>query len=364
MIDELRKTGHLTLENSKIISDLVELCSVPGVSGREEKVREKIISMITTKYRVDNIGNLIVEQERNVKNKKILKNEINERNVILLAHMDEIGFYITSLRGDGKLEIRNVGGIVEETVQGSFVKVVTKQGVLDGVIGTVPPHLRNDGVTFDKCIDVGARNKEELVTLGISIMDYAVFWKDHAILNNDILSMRSLDDRFGCYVLVELSKLSKMSEYFWNPTFVWTVQEEVGLRGAKAIVDSFSKRKDRSYDLAIAIDSFACCSKQNQHICLGNGPVIRSFDNSSISNYTVVNAFLDIAEKNNIPVQLGTTGGGNDASVFVEYGIPMVALSVPVRYLHSQVEMVHINDVKNLIRLLDAFLKTNFKEEI
>ncbi|MFN6991229.1 MAG: M28 family peptidase, partial [Fervidobacterium sp.] len=149
-----------------------------------------------------------------------------------------------------------------------------------------------------------------------------------------------------------------------NPTFVWTVQEEVGLRGAKAIANSFLKRKDKSYDLVIAIDSFACCSKQNQHIGLGKGPVIRAFDNSSISNYKVVNTFLDIAKRNEIPVQLGTTGGGNDASVFVEYGISIIALSVPVVYLHSQVEMVHINDVKNLIRLLDAFLATNFKEEI
>lgn len=362
MMDNSSKMEPFTLENSKIISDLVELCLIPGVSGREEKVREKIISMIKTKYKVDKIGNLIVEQERSVKNEMNQKNEICKPNVILLAHMDEIGFYITNLRNDGKLEIRNVGGIIEETIQGSFVKVVTKQGILDGIIGTVPPHLKNDGVIFDKCIDVGANSREELVSLGISIMDYAVFRKEYAVLNNDILSMRSLDDRFGCYVLVELSKLSKVSEYFWNPTFVWTVQEEVGLRGAKSIANSFLKCKDKSYDLAIAIDSFACCSKQNQHVGLGKGPVIRAFDNSSISNYKIVNAFLDIAEKNDIPVQLGTTGGGNDASVFLEYGIPMVALSVPVRYLHSQVEMVHIKDVKNLIRLLDAFLKTNFED--
>ncbi|WP_213075169.1 M42 family metallopeptidase [Fervidobacterium pennivorans subsp. carthaginiensis] len=322
-------------------SELIELCEVPGVSGREERVREKISVMLgveKSKLQTDKIGNLIFEKE----------GLANEKEVLLMAHMDEIGFYVSSLRSDGKLEVKNVGGIIEETLPGSFVQVFTKTGVVDGVIGAVPPHLKADGVAFEKVVDVGAKNRDELVELGIDVMDFVVFRKTFALLNNDYLAMRSLDDRFGCFTLIEVSRgVNPRSKV----VFAWTVQEEVGLRGAKALASIYNP------DLAIAIDSFACCSKQNAHIELGKGPVIRAFDNSSISNYEVAKFIVSLANKEGIPIQIGTTGGGNDASVFVEKGVPMIALSVPVRYLHSQVEMINLNDLENLIKLLTKFLE-------
>lgn len=345
--------------DTNVMNELIELCSVPGVSGREEKVREKIIYMLEKNnfgekqknlpaLSVDKIGNLIGKvPSRN--------NPESSKNVIVMAHMDEIGFYITSLRDDGKLEVRNVGGIIEDAIQGSFVEVVTGNGIVDGVIGTVPPHLKSDGVVFEKVVDVGARSKQELIDVGVSVMDYVVFKKHFSILNKEFLALRSLDDRFGCYTLIESCKdISPNS----NLVFSWTVQEEVGLRGAKALLNHFATFERVDFDLAIAVDSFACCSKQNKHIELGKGPVIRAYDNSSISAPDVVKFILKLAEREGIPVQLGTTGGGNDASVFVEYGVPMVALSVPIRYLHSQVEMLNIKDLLNLIKLLRLFLES------
>ncbi|MGC8820441.1 MAG: M42 family metallopeptidase [Fervidobacterium sp.] len=330
---------------SKDLRSLIELCSVPGVSGREEMVRSKIIQMLgESGVQVDRIGNLIYKKEGSSKNK----------NVILMAHMDEIGFYISSIREDGKLEVKNVGGIIEEVIQGTFVDVITENGVVEGVIGTVPPHLKSDGIVFEKVIDVGAHSKQEVEHLGISIMDYAVFKKQYAILNNEFLSMRSLDDRFGCYTLIEVAKNSNVIS---NCFFTWTVQEEVGLRGAKALVNYFTAFENTKFDLAIAVDSFACCSKLNRHINLGNGPVIRAFDNSSISDRSLVKFLIKLAQQEGIPIQLGSTGGGNDASVFAEHGVPMIALSVPIRYLHSQVEMLNVNDLKNLIKLLRVFLE-------
>jgi len=322
-------------------SELIELCEVPGISGREERVREKISVMLgveKSELRTDKIGNLIFEK----------KGLSNEKAILLMAHMDEIGFYVSSLRADGKLEVRNVGGIIEETLPGSFVQVFTKTGVIDGVIGAVPPHLKADGVSFEKVVDVGAKNRDEILELGIDVMDYVVFRKTYALLNNDYLAMRSLDDRFGCFTLIEVSRnLNPRSKVI----FAWTVQEEVGLRGAKALANQYIP------DLAIAIDSFACCSKQNAHIELGKGPVVRAFDNSSISSYEITKFIVSLAHKEGIPIQIGVTGGGNDASVFVEKGVPMVALSVPVRYLHSQVEMINLNDLENLIKLLTKFLE-------
>jgi len=322
-------------------SELIKLCEVPGVSGREERVREKISVMLgveKSKLRTDKIGNLIFEK----------KGLFNEKEVLLMVHMDEIGFYVSSLRADGKLEVKNVGGIIEETLPGSFVQVFTKNGVFEGVIGAVPPHLKADGVVFEKVVDVGAKNKDELIELGIDVMDYVVFRKTYALLNNDYLAMRSLDDRFGCFALIEVSRNVNPHS---KVVFAWTVQEEVGLRGAKALANIYNP------DLAIAIDSFACCSKQNTHIELGKGPVVRAFDNSSISDYEIIKFIVSLAQKEGIPLQIGATGGGNDASVFAEKGVPMVALSVPVRYLHSQVEIISLTDLYNLIRLLRVFLE-------
>ncbi len=323
------------------VEDLIALCSVPGVSGREENVRNEISKLLRVEngqLKTDKIGNLLYEKFGTE----------NHKEILIMAHMDEIGFYITSVREDGKLEVRNVGGIIEDAIQGSFVEIITRGGVIPGVIGAVPPHLKADGVNFDKVIDVGAKSKDEVLKLGIDVMDYAVFKKHYAILNNDYIAMRSLDDRFGCYTLVECSRgFSNKSKV----VFAWTVQEEVGLRGAKALATNYSP------DVAIAVDSFACCSKQNRHIELGKGPVIRALDNSSISDVEYVRYMISIAKDNGIPIQIGATGGGNGASVFVEKGVPMIALSVPVRYLHSQVEMISLTDLWNLIRLLKKFLE-------
>ncbi len=326
------------------VSELIQLCSIPGISGREELVRGRIASMIPGICKIDSIGNLIYEEGGS----KDVTSVEKDNSVLLMAHMDEIGFYITDVREDGKLTIRNVGGIIEETLPGTFVEVVSQNGIMDGVIGAVPPHLKGDGEVFDKCVDVGAKSRNDVYNMGISELDYVVFKKTGVILNNDNLAMRSLDDRFGCYTLSQVvNNVRNTSNYI----SAWTVQEEVGLRGAKALTQLYKPR------LAIAIDSFACCSKQNKHIELGKGPVIRALDNSSISDMPTVRSLIDLAHRSNIPVQIGATGGGNDASVFLEMGVPMIAISVPVRYLHSQVEMINLLDLDNLIKLLIVFLE-------
>ncbi|MDK2885885.1 MAG: hypothetical protein PWP54_443 [Thermosipho sp. (in: thermotogales)] len=322
---------------------LKELCLIPGISSREEKVRQSIINYLNPEeFFVDKIGNLVIKRENH--NKKIL----------LMAHMDEIGFLITSIKENGELILRKVGGITDDIVQSRFIEIITENGKINGVIGSVPPHLKNDNINFELVADVGFNNKNQVLELGIKIMDYAVFKKDFYNIGNYI-SCRSLDDRFGCYVLEEVFKNSDPKN---EALFAWTVQEEIGLKGAKALSNEIS-----NLDLVIAIDSFACCSKQNQHIQLGRGPIIRFFDNSGISSYEYSNKIINIAKKYKIPLQVGSTGGGTDGSIFVDKGVPFVALSVGVKYLHSTVEMIHKDDLKNLINLLKAILENSCKEK-
>lgn len=316
---------------------LKNLCLIPGISSREEKIRKDIINSLNPKeFFVDKIGNLIIK--KGDQNKKLL----------LMAHMDEIGFLITSIRENGNLVLRKVGGIPDEILQSRFIEIITESETIDGVIGSVPPHLKRDNVNFELVADVGAETKNDVLDMGIKIMDYAVFKKNFIKIGNYI-SCRALDDRFGCFVLEEVYKNSSPKNEI---VFAWTVQEEIGLNGAKALSTEIFE-----LDLAIAIDSFACCSKQNQHIKPGNGPIIRFVDNSGISSFEYSKKIIEIAKKHSIPLQVGSTGGGTDGSVFVEKGVPFVALSVAVKYLHSTVEMVHLEDLKNLIKLLNTLVE-------
>ncbi len=316
------------------MKDLVNLCLVPGISGREEKVRKKIIEMVDGfKYSVDDIGNLTIEVGD------------GKETIMMMAHMDEIGFYISNIRKDGKLVIRKVGGISDELLPGRHVEVIIDSGntKIDGVIGSVPPHLAKDGMIFEPVVDVGADNSEEVKKMGIEILDFVVFKKHTSTLNGEFISMRALDDRFGCYALVEVLKRIKPKKHV---IFAWTVQEEIGLKGAKALTNKYNP------DTVYAIDAFACCSKQNNHIKIGNGPVLRMVDNSAIASFAEMKHILKVAKLVNIPIQIGTTGGGTDGSVYVEHGVKMVPITLAVKYMHSEVEMISIKDLENLIKLL------------
>ena len=325
-----------------IMEELKEITQLPGISGYEDRVREKIIKWIKdyADYRVDTIGNLIVELGE------------GEEKAIFMAHMDEIGLLITGITKDGKLKFRKVGGIDDRLLLGRHVKVITEEGELDGVIGVTPVHLNLERKFetvpwYSLEIDIGAESKEEAEEMGIKVLDFAVFKKHFSILNNKYIATRSLDDRFGVVALVEAIKDLVDHDVEGKYIFAFTVQEEIGLKGAKFLASRYSPK------YAIAVDSFACCSFLTGDVRLGKGAVIRAVDNSAIYTPSLAKKTLEIAKKNNIPIQIGVTGGGTDASVF-ETKSQTLALSVPIKYLHSETEMLHIDDLNALIKLIEA----------
>lgn len=317
------------------IEKLREITSIPGVSGREEAVRKYIISNLPNgvSYRTDNIGNIIVE--------------IGSKGfpILLTAHMDEIGFLITGVRKDGGLYFRKLGGIPDEIIPGSHVEVITKDGIVEGVIGFPPPHLKKQ--PSEIFIDVGTSSADETRKLGIKPMDFAVFKKHFSILNGKFISTRSLDDRFGCLALLDvLKEVYKKIER--KTIFLWTVQEEVGLKGAKAFA---SKLKEEV--IVYSVDSFACCSPSvTGDVQIDKGPVLRIVDNSSIASFEEAETVYKIIEKKSIPLQIGTTGGGTDGSVFWERNMRMVPITLVIKYLHTQCEYMSLNDYENLVKLL------------
>ncbi|ALV61757.1 Deblocking aminopeptidase [Thermococcus sp. 2319x1] len=327
-----------------IVEELKEITQLPGISGYEGRIREKVIEWIKdyADYKVDTIGNLIVELGE------------GEEKAIFMAHMDEIGLLITGITNDGKLKFRKIGGIDDRLLLGRHVTVITEKGELDGVIGVTPVHLnlerKFDTIPWHSLeIDIGAESKEEAEEMGVKVLDFAVFKKHFSILNNKYIATRSLDDRFGVVALVEAIKDLVDHDLDGKYIFAFTVQEEIGLKGAKFLASSYSPK------YAVAVDSFACCSFLTGDVKLGKGAVIRAVDNSAIYTPSLSRKALEIAKKNNIPIQIGVTGGGTDASVF-EAKSQTLALSVPIKYLHSETETLHLDDLKALIKLIEALV--------
>lgn len=335
----------------RLDTDLLHrLVMEPGVSGYEERVRRLIMSEVEGlgKLSVDDAGNLFLDLGG------------DGDTVLLAAHMDELGLVVTNIFDDGLLSFRKLGGIDDRALPNQHVLVLGSKGPVEGVIGLEPPHLQ-----FEKeaktipwhqlRIDVGASSREEVEELGIRVLDPVVPKKHWSILNHGrFLASRGFDDRAGVYVLVELARLIARDEVKprHHVILAWTVQEELGLRGAFAIA---ARLKPRYF---IAVDTMACCRPEiTGPTRLGAGPVIRALDNAYVANWGLVKRLREVAEKNNIPYQVASGGGGTDAAAFQRAGVASIALVMPVKYAHTMTELIARSDIENAVKLLAAVLE-------
>ena len=319
------------------MKDLLKaLCTLNGTSGREDAVREYIISQLgDAPYTVDALGNLIVT----VKGRQRAKNK-----VMLCAHMDEVGVIASFVRPDGLIRFLPVGGIVSTSLAG---KAVVFENGTPGVIGLKPVHLCGDDERTakpdakDLYIDIGAKDKAEAEAL-VRPGDTAVFASEFTEMGNKILS-KAIDDRVGCAVMLDMIK--KGVEY--DTAFCFTVQEEVGLRGAKTA--AFAVAPDYCLVLEGTTAADVADAKNEERVCVqGCGGAVSFMDRTTVYPPALYRKMLSIAEENGIPAQLKTAvAGGNDAgSVHVSRaGVKTVALSVPCRYIHSPSSVCDLRDV-------------------
>ena len=322
---------------------LKKLTSCISPSGREDEIRsiiENELKNVCDEIYTDALGNLICHKKGNGK------------KLMLAAHMDEIGFMVTHIEDNGFLRFANVGGINRANAIDSTVQFT------NGVVGKISYETKEKvtEVGFDKMfIDIGCDSKEEAEKL-VQIGDFAGYTASFNVLNDKILS-KTLDDRAGCWVLINALKEMKNSP---NDIYaVFTVQEEVGTRGARTAAAGIKP------DMAIAIDvSFSAdtpnCSEVN--LAMGKGPAIKMKDASFIINEGVKNILLDSAKNTAIPYQLEATGrGGTDAGAMQLTGSGCAAgtVSIPTRYIHSTTEMVNKNDLENTVKLIKATMETD-----
>ena len=327
---------------------LERLCNAFGPSGCEKEIRDILLPVITPlchKVEVDNIGNIIAFK----------KGAEGKRTTMLAAHMDEVGLIIKEITGDGYLKFDAVGGIDPRVLISKGVIVGKKR--LNGVIGAKPKHLMGKENTADKIsdlyIDIGAKDKNEAKSQ-VSLGEYAVFDTQFFNLENNAVAAKALDDRAGCYILTELMKNSYKDDIY----FVFTVQEEVGCRGAK--VAAYNLDVDR----AIVVEGTTCADLATDRdyefsTKSGKGGAISIFDRGSRADAKMVKGLKAAAEENNIPWQYKqTTMGGNDAGAIhiAKSGIRTAAISVPCRYIHSPISVASLDDIKSCIDIINAYL--------
>lgn len=329
-----------------MFDELKEICTIDGASGDESAVREYIINNIKAdKVTVDNLGNVIVFK----KGRKTPKNRI-----MLAAHMDEVGFMITDITDEGFLRFGAVGGIDPRVVMGRAVRF--RNGTL-GVVGTKAVHQqsadeRKKAPDFDDMlIDIGVFSADEAEKL-VSRGDTACFDTDFFEFGDGFIKGKAIDDRAGCLIMMDMIN----SDLEYDMYFAFTVQEEVGTRGAKAA--SFSVEPD----IAIVLETTTACdisgSSGNKRVCeLGKGSVISYMDRSTIYDKELYKLAFNTAANIGVPAQTKTlVAGGNDSGAIhvSRGGVRTCALSVPCRYLHSPSCVIKQSDYEAVKALVFA----------
>jgi len=332
---------------------LERLTEANGVSGNEGEVRDIIrreIEGMVDEVRTDVLGNLIAIQRG------------DGPTVMLAAHMDEVGFIISGIEKDGLLRFEKVGGIDDRVLPSK--RVVVGPDKVPGVIGLKPVHLqepseREEPVKADRLfVDVGAGSREE-AEKKVKVGSYACFHTRFERLSEKTVKAKALDDRVGCAVLIEaLRHSSDLKRRPFTLAAAFTVQEEIGLRGAGVAAWALEP------DLALVLEGTICADVPgtDPHLegtRLGDGPALSMMDRTSIASKGLLTHLVRTARDRGIPFQYKRiTAGGNDAGRIhlTREGVQTASVSVPCRYIHSPCSVMSMKDFENAVRLVNAFL--------
>ncbi len=332
---------------------LKKITTVPGVPGHEDKVRDLIKELMKGKAEIstDKLGSVICKKE----------GDPDGPRVMLSGHMDEIGFMVKTIGEKGFLTFTPLGGWWNQVMLAQRVRVFTKKGPVEGIIGSKPPHVldseeRKKPVEIKNMfIDVGTKSKEETEKLGIKPGDPVVPATDFVeMANGDSLMAKAWDDRVGCALFMQIIEELNRKKHPNTVFGVGSVQEEVGLRGAQTSSQIIKPDVGFALEVGIAGDMPGMTEQQAQEK-LGEGPVILMLDRSMIPNTRLRDFVIDVATEKEIPYQVDfMEGGGTDAGKIhlVGSGVPSLVLAVPSRYIHSHYSIISRKDYENTLKLL------------
>ena len=329
-----------------------KLSDVSGISGFEEdvaKIIEEELKNCTDSIETDALGNIIAFK----------KGKKNATKVMLAAHMDEIGLMVKYIDDNGFIGFSKVGGINDQMLLNQTVYIQTSNEKVYGVIGSKPPHVtkpeERKKVTehSDMFIDIGAKDKEEALEM-ISIGDPIIFNHTYAELPNNLISGKALDNRIGCLIMIEVMKRIKTDANVYG---VGTVQEEVGLKGAKT--SAFKINPDMALALDVTLSGDHPGIKESEApVVIGKGPAVILSDASGrgiITPAKIKNWLIDTSKKHELKIQLEVSEGGTTDATAIHLtreGIATGVVSVPTRYIHSPVSVASLDDIEDTINLL------------
>lgn len=339
------------------VSLLKEVCEVSGAPGFEEPIRQIVLREIqdlVDTFSIDNIGNVIAI--------KYGKNNPHERKIMVAAHMDEIGFMVTHIDDKGFLRFHTLGGFDPKTLTSQRVIVHGKKELV-GVMGAKPIHVmspeeRNLPAKMgDYYIDLGMPKSEveKYISIGDSIT------RDRDLIEmGDCVNCKSIDNRVSVFILIETLKKLKNKNIPYDFYATFTVQEEVGLRGAHVAAHQINPDFGIGLDTTIAYD-VPTASPHEKVTSLGDGTAIKIMDASTICDTRMVRFMKELAEQNEIKWQpeILTAGGTDTASLqrMGENGSIAGAISIPTRHIHQVIEMANKEDIKNSIELLTKLIE-------
>ena len=337
--------------NTKLLKSI---CEAPGVPGYESTIRNLVIEEVKSlvdELEVDNLGNIIT----------LKRGKDSSKSAMVGAHMDEIGFMVTHIDDEGFLRFTTLGGFDPKTLTAQRVIVHGKKDLI-GVMGTKPIHVMSADErtkmpkTTDFYIDMGMKKKE--VENYVSVGD-PITRERELIEMGDCVNCKSIDNRVSVFILIETLRSLKTVPY--DVYGVFTVQEEVGVRGAHVAAHKINPDFGFGLDTTIAFDLPGALAHEKV-TSLGEGTAIKIMDAMTICDYRMVDYMKKLADKNKIKWQneILTAGGTDTAGIqrMGKNGAISGAVSIPTRHLHQVIEMAHKDDIIGSIALLKVCLES------
>ncbi len=335
------------------------LTELPGASGFEHEVRRYVrgqLEQITSEIVQDRLGSIF----------GVLHGDESGPKVLVNGHMDEVGFMVTVILDNGMIRFQALGGWWNQVLLSQRVHIITRKGPIIGVIGSTPRHLLGDAATkpveiSNMFIDIGADSREHALEMGVlpglSIVPVCPFTP---LADGKKILAKAWDNRFGVGLAIELLKELKTAKL---PNIVYsgaTVQEEVGMRGAQTAAGLINPDICYTLDAGPANDTSGDKHAFGQ---IGKGTVVRILDSSIVTNRTLVEFIVDIAETNKIPYQYFISPGATDAGRVQLHGrgVPTAALGICARYIHTSGSMIHTDDYAAAKELLTKLVLASDK---
>jgi endoglucanase len=344
---------HIMKENLRVL--IKELTAINGISGQEQQVVRALLQHLrplADELSVDCFGNIIAVKHGGK----------SGPTVLVAAHTDEIGAVVKSIEKDGWIRFEKIGGVGDALIVGRQVSVNGHFGIVGAKAGHFQTARERTEVVphSELYIDVGCCSDEEVAALGISVGDQICQWPYYnEFTNTDLICSKALDNRVGCAMLVQLLREIQHQTFEGTLCAVFTVQEEVGLRGAHVAANNIKP------DFAIAVDTVPTGDTPDVNfmkefpVGIRKGPLVQLMSRTFLLNPIMKKMMVEVCEKSGEMYQLALfTGGNTDAAAMhlQAGGILSAALTIPRRYSHSPVEVLDINDCIATLNILKQFV--------